>query len=470
MSKKRIPAQLTMRGADPAEIQFLPDQQVTEPTKAQAAAMRRVGATVKAYLTATDELLADKYSAVRDLVPGYLSNRGTVLVAVSSDGVTVRFEAQGTDKRLLVFWMSQPLAQVVQLLSQNLIHCYPDPNFTSTIPTTGTQITLGKIDGQTGQQTEMISFRVGFDVVLERPNDLPAPMHKPFCLFSVRNSFEFHIHGLLYDNRAPDEGRPFIIRSPIRLPAGWECIEAYPFFDLKHWNRRSASVWAEDTILATVVARQAMESQFQSLDPNVAARRQFAVVLQEYRKLLDSPPDREETLQRYMRDHPNLLCLSYGRMWPKLALGAHATDFVFREAAGDYLLVELEQSTKTLFGRDGHPSLVLNHAKGQIVDWKRYIEDNLSTVERELGLTGISTNPKSLIVIGRSGPLKPENRRKLIAMENDSPKVKIMTYDDVYDNAKATIENLLGPIWDEGGNTLVYYPQAQGTPDEPENK
>ena len=51
-------------------------------------------------------------------------------------------------------------------------------------------------------------------------------------------------------------------------------------------------------------------------------------------------------------------------------------------------------------------------------------------------------------------------------MENNSPKLKIMTYDDVYDNAKAAIENLLGPIWDEPGNTQIYYPQPHGTPDE----
>jgi hypothetical protein len=468
MPKKRIQARLTLRGADPAEIQYLPDDQLPELTKAQAAAIGRVEATVEAYLTAIDELLAGKYSAVRDLVPGYLSNRGTIFVAVSSDGVTVRFEAQGTDKRLFVFAMPEPLAQVIQLLSQDLIHCYADPDFTPTVPS-GIRIRLGKIDGQTGQQTEMTSFRVGFHVVLERPDHPPAPMHKPFCLFSVRNSFELHVRGLAHDNHAPDEGRPFIIRSPIRLPVGWECIEAYPSFDLKDWNPRFASVWAEDSILAAVVARQTIESQFQSLDPNAAARRHFAAVLQEYRILLDSPPDREETLQRYMRAHPYLLCPSRHKMWPKLSLGAHQTDFVFQDATGDYLLVELEQSRHTLFRADGHPSSPLNVARGQILDWKRYLEDNLPTVQREIGLTGISSNPNSLIVIGRSESLTIAHRRKLKAMENESPKTRIMTYDDIYDNAKATIENLLGPIWDPGGNTQIYYPQAHDAPDERES-
>ena len=32
--------------------------------------------------------------------------------------------------------------------------------------------------------------------------------------------------------------------------------------------------------------------------------------------------------------------------------------------------------------------------------------------------------------------------------------------DDVYENAKAVFENLLGPIWDTGGDTQIYYPRV----------
>ncbi|MGH7807495.1 MAG: Shedu anti-phage system protein SduA domain-containing protein, partial [Thermodesulfobacteriota bacterium] len=110
-----------------------------------------------------------------------------------------------------------------------------------------------------------------------------------------------------------------------------------------------------------------------------------------------------------------------------------------------------------LFLKGGGPSRILNHARDQITDWKRYLEDNLPTVQRELGLTGISTNPRSLLVIGRSPSLSPENRRKLLTLENENPKLKIMTYDDVYENTKAVVENLMGPIWDVGGNTQIHY-------------
>jgi hypothetical protein len=212
--------------------------------------------------------------------------------------------------------------------------------------------------------------------------------------------------------------------------------------------------------LATVVGQQFRESHFQSLDPKAEARRQVAELLKSYKDLLDSNPEREEVLQRFLRDHPFLLCPTHTKMWPKLALGARETDFIFQEAVGDYLLVELERATYRLFLKDGHPSRELNHARGQITDWKRYLEDNLSTVQRELGLIGISTNPKSLIVIGRSLSLTREDRRKLVTIENESPKTKIMTYDDVLENAKAVAENLLGPLWESPVKTRIYYLQG----------
>jgi hypothetical protein len=41
---------------------------------------------------------------------------------------------------------------------------------------------------------------------------------------------------------------------------------------------------------------------------------------------------------------------------------------------------------------------------------------------------------------------------------SSTPKLRIATYDDVYDSAKAMFENLLGPFWDAGGATTVVYP------------
>ncbi|KPK81378.1 MAG: hypothetical protein AMS25_06235, partial [Gemmatimonas sp. SM23_52] len=304
---------------------------------------------------------------------------------------------------------------------------------------------------------ELITARLGFDIVLRRADVPPTPPAKPFCLLSVRNTFEFHILGEMLSIEPERPRQPFLVRSAMRLPVGWECIEVFPSASLLNWKPGYAPIWAENDILAAVVSHQIQETRLSTLDPHVGARRYFSTLFQAYQELLDSKPDREEALQRFLAENPALLCPTHIRFWPKLPLGAHVTDFVFQEATGDYLLVELEKSTHRLFRKDGHATEKLNTASGQVLDWRRYIEDNLPTVQRELGLEGISANPRSLIVIGRSSDVSLADRRKITAIENQAPRLKICTYDDVLKNVKAAVENLLGPLWNVEGNTRIYY-------------
>ena len=256
-----------------------------------------------------------------------------------------------------------------------------------------------------------------------------------------------------------DNGQKFLTRTNIKLPVGWDCIEVYPDIDINGWKPEYAPLWAENDILASTLTFHMQEKSYQQLDPKAEARRQSSKILGEFKALLDSNPDREQTLQTFLQENPALLCPTHSKMWPKLDLGAKETDFVFCDANNDYLLVELEKSTHKLFKKDGHLTSAVNHALGQVTDWKRYLEDNLATVQRELKLTNISANPNALIVIGRSNTLTEDNRRKLTSIHNEHPKTKILTYDEVYNNAKTVIENLLGPIWEAGGNTQIYFPQ-----------
>jgi hypothetical protein len=238
----------------------------------------------------------------------------------------------------------------------------------------------------------------------------------------------------------------------------------YPNTTPENWKPEYAPLWAETDILAAVVAHQTREGQFQSLDPYAAAREQKLQVLNEYRELFDSNPEREETLQQYLNAHPELLCPTHIRCIPKVPLGDKVTDFVFQNARGEYLLVELEKPTHRLFlsgKRECDPSAELNHARSQIGDWKRHLEDNLSTVQRELGFPGISSNPRSLIVVGRSASLNENQKRKLAAMANETPTTTILTYDDVLSTARAAIENILGPLGRNSGQTQMYYPATK---------
>jgi hypothetical protein len=216
-------------------------------------------------------------------------------------------------------------------------------------------------------------------------------------LVSVRNEFDFMME-LEAEHGQAKSRRRFLLRNRFRIPVGWEAIELFPPYHTDVWNPDLASDWAESDLLGAVLQRNIRDNQFHAIDPNAAARKQMAKLIAECESLLDG---NEEPLHQFIKANPELLCPTHYQVWSKLSLGKRDTDFVFREPSGDYLLVELEKPSHLLFRVDGQQREELTHAIDQVTDWRRYIEDNLRTVQQELGLDGISSNPSCLIVIGR---------------------------------------------------------------------
>lgn len=183
-------------------------------------------------------------------------------------------------------------------------------------------------------------------------------------------------------------------------------------------------------------------------------RKHYSSILKGLESLLDGP---EEPVHQFLKAHPQLLSPTHLKFWSKLPLGERVTDFVFLEPPTDYLLVELESPLRDIFRKDGQQREELTHAINQIADWQRFIEDNPKAVQDELGLAGISTSPRSLIVIGRSTMLTDENRRKLVTLQNQIPKLRILTFDDLVQSVRATVEHILGPLTLVGENAEIYF-------------
>lgn len=443
------------------------------PTPDQQLWIDVLGNCLKAYVNAARELLNGKYAGIRPQAPAHLAEASFVMAVRCADGIIIRYDVvrgkgQKTDKpSIYVGFSSETLSELAPKISESVVHCYGTAEYESEIPTKGPEITLFKTDAAGGKQLVIARIRVGVDAVIQPQSGIPSQVgSKPQPLVTVGSSLELHVLGEMVSvQESAGPGKPFLIRNRIRLPVGWEFIEVYASPDMEQWKPEYAGMWAENDLLASVVAAQFREQHYRSLDPRAGARKEFEKILTEYKQLLDSEPEREEILQLFLNEHPVLLCPAHTVARPKVALGPHVTDFIFREATGGYLLVELERSTQPLFVQKGDTSAILNHARNQIVDWRRYIEDNLDTVQREVDLPGISANPAGLVVIGRSSSLSTQNRRKLVSMENESPKTRIMTYDDVYENAKAIASNLLGPLWFTTGTTEVYYLPEDGSAD-----
>jgi len=448
-------SQVHFEGENPMVITEIPGEVVTL-TEDQERIIKQVTSSIKAYIVAAEELASGKYAHLRDIIPAYLSTPGNVLVSCGTDGVVVRYERRVDKRRVGISWRPESLSEFVTMVSQRIVRCDPPGTTHEVTDQDGIALSMFMQDGTTGDSKDISSVRLVLTAVLQPPEAHPQPPRKPFCLLSCRSEFSIHIHGEMIDEIS-GEVQPFLTLTQFRIPAGWDCIEVFPFLELSHWIPENAASWAETDILASVAARQHQNATLNSLDPHAATRKAFAAELKAFKDLLDTNPEREEELHVFLKNHPYFLCPSHSRMWSKLPFGSKESDFVFRDATGDYLLVEIERSTLRLFIQTGDKSADLNHACSQITDWKRYIQHNLSTVQNELGLASISPNPRSLVVIGRSADLTPENRAKMVTMETETHNQKIMTYDDVYLNAKAVIENMFGPLEIVGPDTQMFY-------------
>ncbi|MFC1926788.1 Shedu anti-phage system protein SduA domain-containing protein [Chloroflexota bacterium] len=429
-----------------------------DPTDEQLKIGKAIGLTIRSYMKTVKELLKNKYSNIRDYAPSHLSIPGMVFIFCCTDGIIIRYDSN-PESKVAVCYSNLSLSEFVPKISEEVVNCHIDRDSESNHPAKGVELTLFAVDMNSGVQNKLFSVNIRYDIVVEQPaGPLPSPPAKPYCLLSINNTMEIRLLGeSLASENSSKTGKRFMMCTPLTLPVGWSCIEVFPNTDPKYWKPKYAPIWAENDLLAAVVRRQVQENKLNTLDPKAESRMQFAKLLQSYQQLLDSDPNKEEILQNFLKENPVLLCPAHIQIWPKLALGAHKTDFVFQDAIGDYLLVELEKSIDPLFLKNGDRSHALKHAQDQVSDWRRYIEDNPTTVRSELGLKGISSNPRSLIVIGRSNSLMPKDRRILQTMENESPRSKIMTYDDLYHSTKVIIENLLGPLWEEMGNTRIYF-------------
>ena len=435
-------------------LSLTPDEQAQlDVTPEDRSKIDRVGKTLKAYLRASRELVAGRYAELRDYVPEHMTPACTPTAILLNDGIIVRYDlVENPEAKVRTGLLAGSISEWAPRLSESVVYCPPDESDFAVGDNEGLTIHVTAHSAE-GEITPIISTRVAMVVPIGSAQLQAQPGTRPTAIVSVNSEFEMH----LMCGTGPEPGRreqQFLVRSPFRAAVGWRTIEVYPAFNADTWNPDIAALWAETDLLAAVARRNLQEKHYAALDPHAAARQRMIELLRQLEEHLNGP---EEPLHQFIRQYPQLLSSTHMAVWSKLQLGNRATDFVFKEPPIDYVLVELERASHRLFREDGPPRQELTHAIDQVMDWRRYIEDNHDTVQRELGLHGISVNPRAVVVIGRRATLTPENARKLTAMENMAPRLKILTYDDVLTSARATAENILGPLWNPGTNAQVYF-------------
>jgi hypothetical protein len=343
--------------------------------------------------------------------------------------------------------MNHPLSEIVPAFSDRIVHYGVAPE-TLDPEKDGYRTTMSVLDPMGVPKQSYTHATIILAHNDPEKYQQSQPPSRPLPFFSMTNEVEIQLLGAVAPNEDSTDfdgpaAQQFLARGRGRLAVGWAAIEIYPLLNDESWNETNAPLWAELDILAHAAQRNLQKTALMALDGRGETRKQYAALLSEFEALLTGA---EEPVHQFLRQHPELICPSHERMWSKLRFGDRISDFVFREAQSDYILVELEAPIRPLFRRDGQQREELTHAMNQIADWVEYIEDNRTKVEQEMELNGISTSPRTLIVIGRSDSLSDDDRRKLITLQNQHSKLRILTYDDVLAAARAHLERILGPL------------------------
>ncbi len=168
-----------------------------------------------------------------------------------------------------------------------------------------------------------------------------------------------------------------------------------------------------------------------------------AELLQQARQLI-GVAEREEDVQRFLSEHPQIIYPEYIECYPKHKLGnEYVTDFVFliQGANGvEYVFVELEKPSKKLFIVSGQPSAEFTQAKDQLNNWERWLTQNLNYAQQTLPRL---FQPTYHLIMGRVASLDSAAREKL-HVEFRGTTNQFSTYEDVIERFETIPKRVIG--------------------------
>lgn len=464
-SKPGFSFRLQFTGDKPFRIEFQSSEHELKFQKFQENSKIRSG--ILLYLKRLRELSrANVPDSLQGNLPSHFRRPARVLIHPSTDGILIRFDPQTEDlpDEVFIVVSEQSIGDILPILSLGFMRASgghgasgedPVPN----PPSVG--LTVADANGMVVRQ--MMALAPMLIQVNIQPIDpgANAPDVNGLSHFQVRSEIELGIDGVEFvGNMTEESGREFQVRKVVQLPLYWDAISIYAWTKPEVMREANFELLAERHFFET--AFQTVKGEYLWLRKNSQARLReyYKAIVDEFSRLLDAGDTAEELLQQFLTRHGEVMSPGYKRFFPKVVLGAHVTDFIVEERSGEYLLVELESPKRRLFRANGHEAADLTHARGQVHDWIRYIQDNKSTVERELNLTSMSASPRALIVIGRSKNVTDRNRRML---QVGADKIEVLTYDDLLAKFVATVESFIGLLAHVGSPyEVMYFPGKDG--------
>jgi hypothetical protein len=146
----------------------------------------------------------------------------------------------------------------------------------------------------------------------------------------------------------------------------------------------------------------------------------------------------ENALQRLLTARPSLLGLEYRQVIPKHSLGGeYELDYAAITTNGFVHCIEIEPSTLKLYGKGGNPRAELVHAEQQVLDWLDWMDRHAEYASAKLPTL---LRPTGTVVMGRRRDLTDRDVMRLERRNAAwSGTLRVLTYDDLVDQARATL-------------------------------
>ncbi|MCD4684773.1 MAG: DUF4263 domain-containing protein [Anaerolineae bacterium] len=235
-----------------------------------------------------------------------------------------------------------------------------------------------------------------------------------------------------------------------RPTTGWKFLYfATPDFEWSVANAKSDASQIIAELKARALLYEPQESRLLLRYDTVLWRQEIVSrlhqILARFRSIINEKSYSERVIHRFIRDHPILLFPTKKRLVYEHPLKddgrtKYRMDFVVEVTTGRYILVELENPKHKLFTKAGEFRQIINHAENsQVANWILWIRRHLDDVEKDF--PGIVA-PEGLVVVGQNTGLTSDQRDQ-IRMWNEKHDIKLMTYDDLAEEAENHIKHLL---------------------------
>jgi len=161
---------------------------------------------------------------------------------------------------------------------------------------------------------------------------------------------------------------------------------------------------------------------------------ELKIEIEKLKSMVNNPNSKEQDFQKFFENNSWMFGVDYIGMTPTKKISEKdIPDFLLEKYDGFYDILDLKLPIPSLFKKVGnklHPRREVYDGCSQIEYYIGYSNENVKKIQNEIRER--IYRPKGILVIGRTNSLEEERLRQF---NDDHPKVKIMTYDDIIHKA-----------------------------------